>query len=82
MEKKVATSILDGKKLYVKNVEEGKNLLDRGYGEKSGHRVELAPYEALHLMAGGWLEVSSKKPDAKIKFEELLRSYMKIDKKI
>ncbi|MFH1328566.1 MAG: tRNA-intron lyase, partial [Candidatus Bathyarchaeota archaeon] len=42
----------------------------------------LAPYEALHLMAGGWLEVSSKKPDVKIEFEELLRTYMKIDKKI
>jgi tRNA-intron endonuclease len=82
MEKKIVPASYTGEKIYIKDLNMGQILVERGYGEKNKGKIELLPYEALYLIAEGWLELISEKNNRKINFEKLLNLYRKKDRTI
>jgi len=80
MERQIVTATLSGRRIYLQDL--NSSLLERGYGDKSEGRLELAPCEALYLIAEGWLEVVDDKAKKPVGFEELLNLYRSRDGKI
>ncbi|MEM3736909.1 MAG: tRNA-intron lyase [Candidatus Bathyarchaeia archaeon] len=82
MEQRKVTAVLSGRKVCVQDLASGQILLERGYGDKIGNSIELAPYEALYLLAEGWLDVLDEETGEKVAFKELLDLYRSKDRRI
>lgn len=84
MERKVVNALYSEGRLYIKDLAEGGPLLERGYGEsvKGKRRIDLDPYEALHLINEKWITVEDAKTKTPYTFTSLLAELRKRDRRI
>jgi len=73
--KPVLKGRLEKRKVYIDDLKSAQPLIERGYGMKHRGRLALSPCEALYLIADEWLEVWMKRPQKRLRFEELLSIY-------
>lgn len=57
-------------------------LSEKGYGDKKDGKLELLPWETIHLASEGWLEVYSESLKRKIEMKELIEIFSKKEKRI
>ncbi|RLI31732.1 tRNA-intron lyase [Candidatus Bathyarchaeota archaeon] len=67
-------------KVYVKDEDAVKFLVEKGYGEKIENVVELQPYEVLYLAYEGLLEVYDEETGKRINEKELLKIFSQQDR--
>ncbi|MGP3703413.1 MAG: tRNA-intron lyase [Candidatus Bathyarchaeota archaeon] len=76
-EKKLIKGFFSSKlgKVFVKDEESVRVLLEKGYGEKIENAVELEPYEVLYLVYEGLLEVYDEETGEKNDGKKLLKIF-------
>lgn len=80
--KKPIKGLLVEDKVYIEDSEFSRFLVEKGYGEKVKDKIELLPWEALYLVAEGWLEVLDEKTSEKMDVEKLVKIFSKKDESV
>ena len=60
-EKEIIRGVLRDSKVIVEDEQSIQLLTERGYGEKKNKKIELLPWESIHLASEGWLEIYDEK---------------------